>query len=460
MKTRSIVLASTGLVLTAAAAVAGVTVVRSDAVADEVAAFERSLKDGDVRVASMKHDKGLLRSSGRFELAVQPGCDAAEADAKPLRATVDYELAHFGMPNAPVRFKVSATPTGEFGDALKDGLAGRPLLTAEGTAARGGALEAAVSMPELQLREGRTTLKVAAGSGRLVLGGPSMKFDWSTERATVRDEAGAYEVRGVKLGLDLADLKLGTGLAKFDVEHVDTPDVQMEGLSLTSEAVVRGDVLDVRFAPTVRKVTADDESLRDVALDLALKGVHLKSWETLAALATESCGFQGMTRAETERAREAVRAMLARGLSVAITRLAAAGEDGGVKGELEIGLEPSGERGTKLPASLASQAFARGRVEVTGRLLDDAQREFVLTSGFASEKGKSLVASFDYARGRLTVNGTPDRNGVADQVQTALSAADAVLADALGGPIGEAARSAPGADAPAKARPKKVGLFD
>ncbi|MFM1989888.1 MAG: hypothetical protein RJA99_2845 [Pseudomonadota bacterium] len=460
MKTRSIVLASTGLALTAAAAVGGVTHLRANAVADEVAAFEQSMKDGDVRVSSLAHETGLLRSTGRFELSMQPGCDVAEAGAKPLRATVEYELAHFGMPNAPVRFKVSARPLGELGDALKDGLAGRALLVAEGSASRGGPLEAAVSMPELQLREGRTTMKVAAGSGRFALSGSAMKLDWTTDRATVRDEDGAYEVRGVKFGMDLADLKLGTGQAKVEIEHVDTPQLQMEGLSLLSEASVRGDVLDARFAPTVRKVVVEDESLRDVALDVAMKGVHLKSWETLTKLATERCGFQGMTRAETDQAREAVRAMLARGLSIAVTRLAAAGEDGGVKGELELGLEPSGERGTKLPASLATQAFARGRVEVTGRLLDDEQREFVLTSGFASEKGKALVASFDYARGRLTVNGAPDRNGIAEQVQVALAGADAVLAEAIGGAIGEPPRrDAPAAAAPA-ARRKKVGLFD
>ncbi|MEI7445511.1 MAG: DUF945 family protein [Burkholderiales bacterium] len=460
MKTRSIVLASAGLALTAAAAAGGVTALRADAVADQVAAFGQSMKEGDLRVVGLTHDKGLMRSSGRFELSMQPGCDAADADAKPVRAKVEYELSHVGMPNAPVRFKVSATPVGELGDALKEGLAGRPLLSAEGTVARGGPLEAAVSMPELMLRDGRTTLKVAAGSGRFVVSGQTLKLDWTTDRATVRNEGEAYEVRGVKLGVDLADVKLGTGVAKVDVEHVDTPALQMEGLSLLSEATVRGDVLDARFAPTVRKVVAEQESLRDLALDLSLKGIHLKSWETLATLATESCGFQGMTRAETEQAREAVRAMLARGLSVAVSRLAAAGDDGGLKGELEFGLEPSGDRGTRLPASLASQAFARGRVEVTGRLLDDEQRAFVLTSGFASEKGKALVASFDYARGRLTVNGTADRNGVGEQLQTALEGADAVLAGVLGGAIGEAPRAAPADVAPPKARAKKVGLFD
>jgi hypothetical protein len=346
------------------------------------------------------------------------------------------------------------------GAQLKESLGDRPLVSAKGSAGRDGAVEATLAMPELAMRDGTGSLKIAASSGRFAMAASTLAFDWSTDRATVRDGEGAYEVRGVRLGVNLADTRLGTGTSKLEIQHVDTPAVQMEGLALSSDAALRGEFLDAGFSSTVRKVTVSDESLTDLALDLSAKGLHAKSWETLVRIGTESCGFQGMTRAETAEARDAARTLLVRGLSVAVSRLAAAGPEGAFKGELELGLEPSGERTTSLPPTLAKQAFARGRVEMTGRLLDEAQREQLVSGGFALERGKALVASFDFARGALSLNGAPDRTGIADSLQAALTGVDTMLAETLAGSVGDsrAPRAAAAAPAAPARAPVKVGL--
>jgi hypothetical protein len=479
MKTRTLLLATAGIAVTSAGAAGAVTAMRASAVAEQVGALGQQLRDGDVRVSGLQHEKGLLQSKGRFEIAVQPGCDAADADAAPTKAVIEYQLSHFGLPNAPVRFTMSARPGGELGTQLKDSLGDRPLVSAQGTAGRDGAIEATLAMPELAMRDGTGSLKIAASSGRFTMAGSAFAFDWSTDRATVRDGEGAYEVRGVRLGVNLTDTKLGTGTSKLEIQHVDTPAVQMEGLLLSSDAAQRGEFLDAAFSTTVRKVTVAEERLTDLALDLSAKGLHAKSWETLVRVGTESCGFQGMTRAETAEARDAARMLLVRGLSVAVSRLAAAGPEGAFKGELELGLEPSGERATSMPPTLAKQAFARGRVELTGRLLDEAQREQLLSGGFAIERGKTLVASFDFARGALSLNGAPDRTGIADSLQAALTGADTMLAESLAGAVGDsraprvaaaaapaapaapaaaAAPAAPAAPAAAPRAPVKVGL--
>ncbi len=463
MKTRTLLLATAGFAVTTAGAAGAVTAMRASAVAEQVSALGQQLRDGEVRVSGLQHEKGLLASKGRFEVAVQPGCDAAEADATPVKAVIEYELSHFGLPNAPVRFTMSARPGGELGAQLKESLGDRPLVSAQGSAGRDGAVEATLAMPELAMRDGTGSLKIAASSGRFAMAASTLAFDWSTDRATVRDGEGAYEVRGVRLGVNLADTKLGTGTSKLEIQHVDTPAVQMEGLALSSDATLRGEFLDAGFSSTVKKVTVSDESLTDLALDLSAKGLHAKSWETLVRVGTESCGFQGMTRAETAEARDAARMLLVRGLSVAVSRLAAAGPEGAFKGELELGLEPSGERATSLPPTLAKQAFARGRVEMTGRLLDEAQREQLVSGGFAVERGKALVASFDFARGALSLNGAPDRTGIADSLQAALTGVDTMLAETLAGSVGDsraprAAAAAPAAPAAPARAPVKVGL--
>jgi hypothetical protein len=56
-----------------------------------------------------------------------------------------------------------------------------------------------------------------------------------------------------------------------------------------------------------------------------------------------------MTRSETAEARDAARTLLVRGLSVAISRLAAAGPEGAFKGKLELGLEPSASAPPRCP---------------------------------------------------------------------------------------------------------------
>jgi hypothetical protein len=118
------------------------------------------------------------------------------------------------------------------------------------------------------------------------MAGSALAFDWSTHRATVRDGEGAYEARGVRLGVILADTKLGTGTSTLEIQHVDTPAAQMTGLLLASDSTQRGEFFDACFPTTVRKITVAQESLNDLALELSAKGLHAKSWEALVRVGT------------------------------------------------------------------------------------------------------------------------------------------------------------------------------
>ena len=100
---------------------------------------------------------------------MQPGCDAADVHATSTKAMIEYPLSHFGLPNAPVRFTTSARAGGELGTQLKQRLDDRPLVSAQGTAGRDGAIEATHAMSELAMRDGTGSLKIAASSGRFTM---------------------------------------------------------------------------------------------------------------------------------------------------------------------------------------------------------------------------------------------------------------------------------------------------
>jgi hypothetical protein len=61
MKTRTLLLATAGIAVTSAGAAGAVTAMRSSAVAEQVGALGQQLRDGDVHISGLQHEKGRLR---------------------------------------------------------------------------------------------------------------------------------------------------------------------------------------------------------------------------------------------------------------------------------------------------------------------------------------------------------------------------------------------------------------
>ncbi|MBQ0929048.1 DUF945 family protein [Ideonella sp. 4Y16] len=377
-----------------------------------------------VRVSGLKHQRGLLSSSGELEVRLEPGCDAAEGQDEPVTLHVRYQASHLPLPTALMRFDWQALPTGDTGRAFAELFGQATTLSGRGSVTPGGALRSEMSLPELSVRRAGSALQVAASQGFISVHGKAVGFGWTWPRVVARGDGQAVEMKDVALDLDLSNRFLGTGSAQFAVGAMSTGLGQLEGLTLRSEARENGDRLDMSIRPAVAKLVAAGQALEGLALELHVKGLDTRSVETLTTTFSASCGLQALTASEGQAVRDAVQRLLTRGFSAGIGQLSGRSGEGAIDGQWSVELQPA--RGAQI--RLAEQLRSSGRLDVGAGLLTPDQRQTLLAMGMAVEQASGLRASYDYADGLLKVNGrTLDAGGF----QQTLAEADTRIAAQL-----------------------------
>lgn len=165
MKTRTRLHSTVGIAVTSADAAGAVTAMRASAVVEQVGALGQQLRDGDVHISALQHEKGRLRQKGRFEIAVQPGCDTADADATSMKAMISTRCRTSGCrtrrsasrcrPARAANWAPSSSSVSTIGRWSPR--RARPAATARS--------RRRIAMPELAKRDGTGSLKIAASSG-------------------------------------------------------------------------------------------------------------------------------------------------------------------------------------------------------------------------------------------------------------------------------------------------------
>lgn len=381
---------------------------------------------GALRITKLTHERSLLGAKGRAELAFHPGC-AAEADADdPITLRVDYTMAHLPLPNALTRFEWQASPLSETAADFKALFGSVTQLAGHGAVTPDGALRTDMGLPELSVQRAGESLQVAPSKGFLTLNGDALAFGWKVDRLVARGNGQAMEANDLSIDVDLKNRHLGTGTMQLSAAQMAFGVGSVEGLSLKSEAVERGDRLDVSVVPSIRRLQGPGVDFNDLSLEFAMKGLDTQSVETLSKVFEASCGMQSLTAAEGRQARDAAVRMLTRGLSIGMPKLGAKSADGTLGGQLVVELMES----TSGQPSLAAQLLARGHLEVTGAIVPEGARQMALASGYAVNKGNALRAEFDYAGGLFKVN---DRALDGGAVLSGLQQADTQLQALFGG---------------------------
>jgi len=380
--------------------------------------------NSSLRLTQVKHEKGLFSAKGQAELTLELGC-AADASAGPVGSIqVDYTISHLLLPTSAARFEWRVTglkdASGQAADAFKEAGA----FAGAGTVSVNGAMRTDMSLREISTQRSGQTLQIPASKGFLAIDGPALAFGWKLDRVVSRGGGQAMEAKDIAVELDLKNRHLGTGFIRLAAEKVSFAKGSLEGISLRSEAVEKGDQIDFSITPAIRRFNAAGVDLSDLALEMALKGLDTRSVETLSQIYAASCGMQSLTAEEGQKARDAANKLLARGLSLGVSKVSGKNADGALAGQLMVVLEPSK---TGKP-SLAAQLKSDGKLEVSGNLVPAPQRELAVQMGMAVAKGTGLVSSFEYAGGLLKVN---DRAQDASAFLAALTSADAQIQAAM-----------------------------
>lgn len=414
---------------------------------------------------ALRHETGLLASSGQVKLALHDACARPGSGRDPFALDIAYDLSHLIGPDGLARFSWSARPSGETGAVLARLFGAEARLAGEGRVTFARAVESTIAIPELVARlpeaGGARTgeMRLAATTGRLQVAGPALSIDLGSPRLQLRGAAGqAVEANGISLDIDLADRDRGLGSVAIGADTFVLGPMRGEGLRLASSTVERADRIDILVVPSLREMRAGEQSARQLEMEFAVRNLHAPSLRALQTLVSESCDLSGLTEASRGRLREAVGTLLAQGFAAGVTRLKGSLRDGAIDGRLDVELRPAAADASSVP--LQRRIRASGELSLTGSLLAAPQRQMLVAMGLALDSGSGLRASFDYADDVLRANGrTLDAalaSGPLAAIEDRLAALGGSRASVRDGGAVEGGR--PRADQPASSGPGGVLL--
>lgn len=376
------------------------------------------------RWINLQHERGLLSSTGHVDVRFEPGC-GGEIDDEPLTVRLDYKINHLLLPLSLMRFEWKATASGEAGQSFAKLFGAGAALQGQGTVGLTGALRSDMTLPELSFKRAGQVLQVAPSSGHVAIHGKALALDWKIDRVVMRGGGQALEAKDFSLDIDLENRQLGTGTVDLQLAQLGGGWGSIEGLKFSSKAKENGESLDMSFTPSIRKLQVMNQTVHDLVLEMALKGLHTASVQTLSTLSNNACGLESLTSEEMKQVAQAGKTLLAKGLVFGITKLHGRSEDGTLEGRLMLELAPATQPDAP---TLAGQFKSNGELEISGKALNAQMMNNAVNSGFAVKKGDGLVSSFEYAKALLKVNGRTQDGGF---IEAALSRADAAIGQAF-----------------------------
>jgi uncharacterized protein YdgA (DUF945 family) len=361
-------------------------------------------------VAELQHERGVLASSGEFQLVYADG-----EERLPLRIT--YSVDHKALPAAAARLSWKLQPEGRLATDLKSATGMDMQVTGAGTVGYDGAIRSDFQVPSVSARSAGRNLNIAASSGSARFDATRLEALWKLDQLTMRGRGEALEVRGTNLSFDVDHATGSQAQARLAIERIDTAVGSFEGLDLTAESRRNADRMDTTVSQSLRRVEAMGQAFSDLQLKWEVNGLHAESLEKLVLLAQHSGDSMSLTLKERLAAAEAIETLLQKGLSFGMPTLTGKGRDGGIEASFQITLAAA--QGTQ--TALGERVQSSGRASVKGTLLSPEQMEMATNSGYAVAQGDTLTTGYQYEKGVLKVN---DQTLDASFIDAALSRAD------------------------------------
>jgi uncharacterized protein YdgA (DUF945 family) len=281
-----------------------------------------------------------------------------------------------------------------------------------------------MDVPEMNFNNEGVNFQITASKGSLTADTKAAQFIWNLSSFVARGKGDALDMKGLSLNMDLKDRNLGTGTIALGVDGISTASVSIQGLLVRSETTEDKDRLSSKVTESVKVLKVMGQSLNDLVLEASIGGLHAPSVRSLVEIGKASCGFRNMTADESQKVRKAVETLLTSGMSIGIPALKGSGEGGQVSASLMLELMPASDGQIALEKYLRSS----GQLTVTGTLLNPAQIDMALTSGFAEKVPGGVKAAYSYQDGLLKIS---DKTLDAGMVKNALSQVDKAIEDFL-----------------------------
>lgn len=382
---------------------------------------QKPAQQSDVQLRKLRHQAGILASSGSAELVLRSRCSEDSDEQAGMVVQLSYQISHLPSVAGLNAFEWKMTPQGDAAAAFKALFGTQDALSGRGHLTWSRQLESDLQLPALSLAEGGGSIEASPSRGALIVGDQRVAFSWSIDDAQLRSPEFVARVQGLAFSMDLDNWHRGTGEAAFKVQRISTRDTTLEGLSIESRTSEKNGRLDSVLRHHLDRIQAANHEIKDMAFDVAMRGLHADSVEKLTSLFSQSCGVDRMTLAERQVMRDAVRTVLNQGMSLQVDQLKGRSAQGALEGGLVVTLKPASQSGVIQMAELLTTS---GRVKLQGDLASAELRQLATAMGWGRVNQDSLESSFHYEKGQLKIL---DRIMDASGVQKALAMADTVI---------------------------------
>ena len=393
------------------------------------AAFKKVLaetpRQNAVRFVNLQHQQGRFSSNGQVEVRFNDLGASPATGTQLVALQLEYRMVNLLLPTSSVRFEWRLRPTGDAGVELNRLFGSELQLSGAGSVGYGGLARSSIAMPELVLREGKDKLQISPSSGSVAWDKTALALAWNTARISIRGEGNALDVQDLSFDAQLTNLRRGTGTLRLGIEKYSTTHGVAQGLAVQATVLEEGDRAAIVIVPTLASLEVAGHKLRNLGLELAVRGLDQSSIDTLSAVAEDSSDFQNLTADERARASVAARKLLDRGFKITASKIAAELGEGSLAGDMQFEVKPADAQ-TPAPFSIAKRVTASGKLTSTGKVIDGLQRRLLVMLGLATESREGLRAGFEFDAGKLKANGrdydlTSELSLVDDQLNARLT---------------------------------------
>ena len=357
-----------------------------------------------VRFVNLQHQQGLLSSSGQVEIRFNDLGATPATGTQPVALQLEYRLMNLLLPASTMRFEWRIRPVGDAGAELNRLFGSELALTGAGSVGYGGLTRSSLAMPELVLREGKDKLQISPSSGSVAWDKSALALAWNTARISIRGEGAALDVQDLSLDAQLTNWRRGTGTVRLGIDKYSTTGGIAQGIAVQASVLEEGDRAAIVIVPAIASLEVAGQKLRNVGLELAVRGLDQASIDTLSAVAEDSGDFQNVTADERRRARDAARKLLDRGFTITASKVAAEIGEGALAGDLKFEVRKSDDQGAA-PFSIARRVTAAGKLTSSGKVLGTMQTRLLVMLGLATDSPEGLRATLDFNDGKLRANG-------------------------------------------------------
>lgn len=357
-----------------------------------------------VRFVNLQHQQGLLSSSGQVEIRFNDLGAIPSTGTQLVALQLDYRMTNLLLPASSMRFEWRIRPAGDAGVELNRLFGSELALTGAGSVGYGGLTRSSLAMPELVLREGKDKLQISPSSGSIAWDRNALALSWNTARISIRGEGAALDVQDLSFDAQLTNWRRGTGTVRLGIDKYSTTYGSAQGLAVQASVLEEGDRAAIVVVPRLASLEAAGHKLRNVGLELAVRGLDQASIDTLSAVAEDSGDFQNLTADERRRAAQAMRKLLDRGFAITVSKVAAEIGDGALTGDLQFEVRKSDEQGA-VPFSIAQRITSSGKLTSTGKALGAMQTRLLVMLGLATDSREGLRSDYEFKDGKLRANG-------------------------------------------------------